>query len=166
MATPTIIPEFTVIKATTKAQIDRCMAIRLEVFCDEQVESSPSPGFSPEIEMDEMDAVSTHLLLFKGSDTSRPSEAIGVARLFAYPADKTVAKIGRVAVLKSGRLKGAGRAVMLGAEEEARRMGGFQILKLHSQCVAEKFYSSCGFVAEGEVFDEEGCPHVMMVKKL
>ncbi|KAI9342830.1 acyl-CoA N-acyltransferase [Obelidium mucronatum] len=151
-------PQFTVIKATSKEQIDRCMAIRLEVFCDEQ-------GFSPDIEMDEMDAVSTHFLLFRGSDTSCVADAIGVARLFAYPPDPTVAKIGRVAVLKSGRLKGAGRAVMLGAEQEARKMGTFRMAKLHSQCVAQKFYASCGFIAEGDIFDEEGCPHIMMVKK-
>ncbi|ORY53242.1 GCN5-related N-acetyltransferase [Rhizoclosmatium globosum] len=111
------------------------MAIRLEVFCDEQ-------GFSADIEVDEMDAVSTHFLLFPSAD------------------------IGRVAVLKAGRMKGAGKALMLGVENEARKQGTFRICKLHSQCIAEKFYASCGFVSEGDVFDEEGCPHIMMVKKL
>ncbi|KAJ3296322.1 hypothetical protein HDU79_007006 [Rhizoclosmatium sp. JEL0117] len=152
-------PTFTVVTATTKEQIDRCMAIRLQVFCDEQ-------GFSADIEVDEMDAVSTHFLLFPSADVSNLSNAIGVARMFAYPADKSIAKIGRVAVLKAGRMKGAGKALMLGVEDEARKQGTFRICKLHSQCIAEKFYASCGFVSEGDVFDEEGCPHIMMVKKL
>ncbi|KAJ3069976.1 hypothetical protein HDU98_006969 [Podochytrium sp. JEL0797] len=153
-------PDFEVIRATSKEQIDRCMAIRMEVFSYEQ-------GFDPAIEIDEMDAISLHYLLFRsGSDLKDVSQAIGVARSFEYPADKTIAKIGRVAVLKSGRLKGAGKALMLGVEDVLKQVGGFRMMKLHSQCVAEKFYAACGYTAEGDIFDEEGCPHVMMIKKL
>ncbi|KAJ3069978.1 hypothetical protein HDU98_006971 [Podochytrium sp. JEL0797] len=152
--------DFEVIRATSKEQIERCMAIRMEVFSHEQ-------GFNPAIEINEIDAVSLHYLLFRsGSDFGDLSQAIGVARSFEDPADKTIAKIGRVAVVRGGRLKGAGKVLMLGVEDVLKQVGGFRILKLHSVCAAAKFYEACGYTAEGDIFDDEGCPHVMMSKKL
>ncbi|KAJ3027235.1 UNVERIFIED_CONTAM: hypothetical protein HDU68_004192 [Siphonaria sp. JEL0065] len=152
-------PEFTVIPAITKEQLEKCLSIRLSVFCDEQ-------GFSRDVESDEMDSIASHFLLFPSANSSETSNAIGTARLFAYASDPTIAKIGRVAVLKEGRMKGAGTALMTACELEARKQGGFRVAKLHSQCVAQKFYASCGFVSEGEPFLEGGAPHIMMVKQL
>ncbi|KAJ3296321.1 hypothetical protein HDU79_007005 [Rhizoclosmatium sp. JEL0117] len=152
-------PAFTVIPVTSKEQLEKCLALRLAVFCDEQ-------GFSRENESDEYDAIAKHFLLFPSEDTSNLNNAIGTCRVFAYPPDKTIVKIGRVVVAKEGRMKGAGTALMTAAEQEARRQGTFRVAKLLSQCVAQRFYASCGFVPEGEVVLEGGAPHIMMVKSL
>ncbi|ORY53243.1 acyl-CoA N-acyltransferase [Rhizoclosmatium globosum] len=109
-------------------------------------------------ESDEYDAIAKHFLLFPSEDTSNLNNAIGTCR--------TIVKIGRVVVAKEGRMKGAGTALMTAAEQEARRQGTFRVAKLLSQCVAQRFYASCGFVPEGEVVLEGGAPHIMMVKSL
>ncbi|KAJ3077656.1 hypothetical protein HK100_010953, partial [Physocladia obscura] len=56
---------------------------------------------------------------------------------------------------------GAGSGLMTALEEEGKRKG-FRCLKLHAQVVAKRFYESCGYVCEGDEFDDEGAPHIMM----
>ena len=41
--------------------LHEAFAIRLEVFCDEQ-------GYSPEMELDELDRTSRHVLLYRGDE--------------------------------------------------------------------------------------------------
>ncbi|KAI8617122.1 acyl-CoA N-acyltransferase [Chytriomyces sp. MP71] len=145
--------------SSNAAALERAYAIRLEVFANEQ-------GFDAAIDKDELDAISTHFLLFVSpEDTSDLSRATGVARLFTYEAEEGTAKIGRVAVRASARMKGAGKALMQGVEDEARRQG-FKKLKLHAQTHAMRFYTVCGYQPVGEIFLEEGADHIAMIKRL
>ena len=54
---------------------------------------------------------------------------------------------------------------MLAAENGIRR-DGFKTCSLLAQVQAKPFYESLGYVAEGEEYLDEGCPHVMMRKQL
>ncbi|MBI2295265.1 MAG: GNAT family N-acetyltransferase [Betaproteobacteria bacterium] len=70
-------------------------------------------------------------------------------------------RIGRMAVLKEWRGKGAGSALMDHLIGLARKMG-FDEVRLHAQTHAAGFYAKHGFTAEGEEFMEAGIPHVAM----
>lgn len=120
--------------------------IRFEVFVDEQ-------RVPAEIELDEHDARCVHALAFADG------EAIGTARLLPD------GHIGRMAVLKAWRGRGAGRALLRALVEEARRRGGREVL-LSAQVHALGFYRAEGFEPEGPVYEEAGIPHQAMRRRL
>jgi ElaA protein len=38
-------------------------------------------------------------------------------------------------------------------------------IRIGAQCYAEKFYGSLGFSKAGDIYEEDGIPHVEMVKE-
>lgn len=135
--------------ARTEGERAQCLAIRMEVFVQEQ-------QVPAELELDEYDDAATHLLLTEG----------GVPLATARLVDKHgVAKIGRVAVSKAARGRGFGLRVMQAVLEEARRQK-FSEAMLDSQTYAIPFYEKLGFAAEGEEFDDAGIPHRLMRRHL
>ena len=124
-------------------------ALRKEVFMDEQ-------GFAGEF--DEADERATHLVFYNGG------EPAACCRIF--PGGKPGEYVlGRLAVKKPLRGKGVGAYAVRAAEESARLCGGREMV-LSAQVRAQGFYERCGYAAAGEVFPEEGVPHVRMRKKL
>lgn len=116
--------------------------IRLAVFVDEQ-------RVPPEIEMDENDAASVHALAYDGG------EAVATGRLLPD------GHIGRMAVLKAHRARGAGSAILQVLIEEARRRGMREVV-LSAQTHALDFYRKHGFAPQGAVYTEAGIPHQEM----
>ncbi len=127
---------------------DEGRAIREEVFVEEQ-------GFDEEF--DEVDARAMHVMAYENG------KPIGVCRFFTK--DDGAYWIGRFAVLKEYRGLGVGRLIMDKAEEHIKLLGG-TVLKLSAQTQAQGFYEKVGFVAEGEVFFEQHCPHREMKKEV
>lgn len=123
--------------------------IRETVFMQEQ-------GFCHEF--DETDDHSWHVLLY------RDGEAVGTARLFSEQ-NADAMHIGRVAVLKQVRGNGGGSALLQACCEKAVQLGVKKVI-LGAQCRAVSFYEKSGFQPFGTIYDEEGCPHQMMEKKL
>jgi predicted GNAT family N-acyltransferase len=103
-----------------------------------------------EIELDGLDDAAIHFL---AQDLT--GKAIGCARLL------TNGKLRRMAVLKSWRGKGVGRALLDFAIRIAEELGIAQ-LSLSAQTHAIAFYERAGFVAHGEIYEEAGIPHRMM----
>ena len=131
---------------------DLCEAaklIRQKVFVLEQ-------GFVNEF--DDIDDKAIHLVLYNDQ------QAVATARMFTEN-DPECFTIGRVAVLKDYRGMHLGAKIMQYLEEEARLRKG-RMLKLSAQCSAQSFYEKQGFLSNGEVFLDEECPHIQMVKKL
>lgn len=122
--------------------------IRQAVFVDEQ-------GF--EEEFDSIDAEAAHLV---GYVDGKP---VCTCRFFRETEHTSVFIIGRVAVSKEYRGQQLGSKLILAAEDFIRVMGGVKS-KLAAQVRAKGFYESLGYTAEGDEFDEEGCPHVWMIK--
>jgi len=120
--------------------------IRLVVFVEEQ-------GVPAELEMDEMDAKCIHALAF---DDSR---AVGTGRLLPD------GHIGRLAVLKEFRGKGAGGALLAKLLEAAKSRGDREVV-LSAQVHAVPFYQAYGFELFGEVYEEAGIPHRDMRRDL
>ena len=123
--------------------------IRQTVFVDEQ-------GF--ETEFDELDKKATHIVIFHGV------KAVATSR-FYYDKNKQTFIAGRIAVVKSCRNLHLGAQLLAATEQAVREQGGRQ-LALAAQVRVRDFYTKQGYITFGTVFDDEGCPHIWMQKKL
>ena len=124
--------------------------IRREVFIQEQ-------GFQDEF--DSLDDQAAHLLLMDGD------MAVATARIFPEPGKPGVWHAGRIAVRKQYRGLHLGARLMQELCAYARAHGGNKVY-LSAQVRAQGFYERCGFTAYGDHYDDEGCPHVSMEKRL
>ena len=129
----------------TEKELKQAFSIRIRVFVREQ-------GVPAAIELDEDDRRATHLLASVGG------KPVGTARLVFTNAK---AKIGRMAVLKSYRRKGVGKALLKTAVELARKRRA-KLIYLHAQVSVVGFYEKMGFRPVGRVFMEAGIPHRKM----
>ena len=120
--------------------------IRFTVFVEEQ-------AVPPKLEMDEHDAHCVHALAYSDG------RAIGTGRLLPD------GHIGRMAVLKEWRGRGAGRALLRKLIGAARARGDKEVL-LSAQVHALGFYRAEGFEPEGAVYEEAGIPHQAMRMRL
>ncbi|MBO5238663.1 MAG: GNAT family N-acetyltransferase [Lachnospiraceae bacterium] len=73
--------------------------------------------------------------------------------------------LGRLAILKSYRGKGLGEEIIRQVEKIVMEMGGKK-LSLSAQVRAKGFYEKQGFQEQGNIYYEEYCKHIHMVKKL
>src|SRR5207249_1820093 len=113
-----------------------------EVFVEER-------GVPLDEEMDAHDAVCVHLLAFDAGD------AVGTARLRETEGGRVKAE--RVAVRRSVRRSGIGRALMRALEDEARARGHRELV-LNAQVPVIAFYERLGYRVEGPEFLEAGIP--------
>ena len=134
---------------------DDAFAIREAVFVNEQ-------GFALEIEKDAYDATSVHAVAY-----NRLGKPLATGRLLPTSLVDGVktSKIGRMAVHRVMRGSKLGRDILSTLVEAAKARGDEQV-KLGSQWNAQNFYAKQGFTAHGEPFDDEGMPHIEMVKRL
>lgn len=120
--------------------------IREQVFIHEQ-------QVPPELEMDELDPLSQHVLLLENGTP------VATGRLTPD------GHIGRVAVLSSFRGRGFGQRIIQGLEKIALQRGLDRVV-LGAQCRAITFYQKLGYQVAGEVFMDAGIEHRMMGKTL
>lgn len=121
--------------------------IREQVFIKEQ-------GFQNEF--DDIDARSLHLVIY---DYHTP---IGCARMYD---ENGVVIFGRIAVIKEKRHKHLGSYILHELEKKARELGYLEAM-LSAQVNAKAFYEKNGYVAYGEEYLDEFCPHIHMKKIL
>lgn len=92
------------------------------------------------------------------------SKPIGTVRLL-HPPSTDKYKLGRLAVRKVGRGKRIAQKLVAELEVAARDMGAKEVYA-GSQVPVRPFYEKCGYQAVGDVYLDEGQPHIMMVKEL
>jgi predicted GNAT family N-acyltransferase len=126
---------------------DEALQIRFGVFVDEQ-------KVPAEEEVDATDEVAIHVLLRDGKGTP-----VGTGRLYEH--SPGVGRVGRMAVMREHRGRGAGLLVMKALLQEAVNQGYPRII-LHAQTYAAGFYGKCGFQRYGEEEMDCGIPHIMM----
>ena len=131
-----------------EADVNAALDIRREVFCVEQ-------GVDESEEIDGLDPECRHYL------ARLAGEAVGTARTRFLANDGGV-KIERVAVLKSLRGRGIGKAIMIRVLDDITVGPAV----LNAQLQVERFYARLGFVTKGDVFQEAGIDHVRMVKSI
>lgn len=133
-------------RLATAQDMPAAFALRHEVFVVGQ-------GVPPELELDELDAVSDHAVCV------RDGVVVGTGRLLP---DGT---IGRMAVAEAVRGQGVGAEVLACLEDRARARG-HRTVELHAQLHAAGFYDKAGYTPYGEVYLEAGIEHVSMRKEL
>ena len=124
--------------------------IRYAVFVEEQ-------KVPPEIERDDMDAVSVHAIARDAS-----GEVIGTGRLILQ---SPLPRVGRMAVLKPWRRAGVGEAILALLCGDAKQRGYAEVM-LNAQTHAAPFYFKHGFLSHGPEFAEAGIPHQQMRKRI
>jgi ElaA protein len=72
--------------------------------------------------------------------------------------------IGRVVSAPEVRRTGAGRALMVSAIAQVKRLWPGQPIRIGAQRYLEAFYGSLGFVPTGEPYGEDGIPHIEMIR--
>ena len=120
--------------------------IRFTVFVEEQ-------GVPREIELDEHDAASIHVVAFEDG------KPVATGRLLPD------GHIGRMAVLQAWRRRGVGALMLKALVQRAKARGDTEIV-LAAQVRAVPFYRAHGFSAEGDVYMEAGIPHQDMRRRL
>ncbi|MDO5330842.1 MAG: GNAT family N-acetyltransferase [Bacillota bacterium] len=126
--------------------------IREEVFTFEQ-------GFAPEIDIDEKDASSWHIVLYIDG------YPVSTGRVFEE--DPETYHIGRVAVRKNFRGLKLGTYTVKFLMTKAKTLGAKRVI-LGAQLDKIPFYKTLGFKEDptGEVFLDGGAPHMWMSKEL
>ncbi|MEV7936975.1 GNAT family N-acetyltransferase [Kitasatospora sp. NPDC088264] len=134
--------------------------VRREVFIVEQ-------NVPEELEYDEYDATSVHLLAVAADGT-----ALGTGRLiFGEQALKLTGGVegrvllGRLAVVSAARRTGLGAQLVRAIEAAGLDRGAVEV-ELHAQVRALGFYERLGYAAEGPVYEDAGIPHRTMTRVL
>lgn len=140
-------PGFSVRPADWERDAEALRAIRIAVFCIEQ-------DVPADLEWDGVDPACEHALAVDAL-----GRAIGCGRLLPD------GHIGRMAVLREWRGRGAGGALLEHLVARARAHG-HALARLNAQVHAIPFYEAHGFAACGAVFDEAGIPHRAMSRPL
>lgn len=121
-------------------------AVREEVFVREQ-------GFALELERDDKDMFSWHVLLL---DDGEPA---ATARIYAEAPG--VMHVGRICVVKQRRGEGLGDLLMRLLVDRAMNLNASEV-RLGAQVRVKDFYSRYGFMPVGDEFYEEDVPHINM----
>lgn len=137
-------------KELSGTEVYQIMRLRNEIFVVEQ-----NCVFQ---DADNKDLFCHHLLLFEGS------ELVAYARLVPAGLSYEEMSIGRVVTRSSVRGKGAGKVLMRLAIDYCYKIFGRGPIKIGAQVYAEPFYSAFGFVSTGALYDEDGIPHVEMIR--
>lgn len=123
--------------------------VRIEVFMKEQ-------GFNDEF--DDIDERAFHVVLMDGN---RP---VATGRTYTDDGGKSY-HVGRIAVMREYRKQKLGSKVVTLLEDYAREVGASST-ELSSQVQAKGFYAKLGYVEVGDIYMDEHCPHIRMIKSL
>ena len=135
--------------ATSKEDILKVMVVRGIVFIEEQ-------GVDWEGEIDQYEDESLHVL---GEIDGQP---VATGRLRNLPDGWT--KLERIAVRPAWRGRGIAKGMVDFLLAEAAKQGATR-QKMHAQVYLEEFYNRFGFRREGEIFDECGIDHILMIRQ-
>lgn len=122
---------------------------RVNVFVVEQ--TCPYP------EIDHRDQEAFHLI------AKENGTIVAYCRIFQNGIMYKEASIGRILVTQAGRKKGYGKMLLVKALEKLSGLGETSV-KIQAQAYLKSFYESFGFKAVSDVYDEDGIPHLDMVK--
>ncbi|MDB4964815.1 MAG: family acetyltransferase [Myxococcales bacterium] len=134
----------------TTTELYGLLRLRQEVFVVEQN--------CPYLDADGLDDQATHLFALDGK------VIVACARLFAPGVREEPAVIGRVVSAPAVRRTGAGRELMRRAIAALEAAHGAVPIRIGAQKYVEKFYTSFGFVRDGEDYLEDGITHLHMLR--
>jgi ElaA protein len=134
----------------TPRQLHDVLQLRSRVFVVEQA--------CPFLDVDGADPSCWHAL------GVQQGQVVATARLVPPGLKFVEPSIGRVVTSPEVRRTGAGRVLMLSAIAQVKRLFPGQPIRIGAQRYLEAFYGSLGFVVAGPGYDEDGIPHVDMLR--
>lgn len=137
--------------ALTTKELYAVLRLRSEVFVIEQ-----NCIF---LDMDNKDQYCQHLMLYS------ENELVAYARIVPAGLSYPEPSIGRVVSSDTVRGKGFGRQLLRLSIENCVRLCGNKPIRIGAQLYLKDFYGSFGFVASGDVYDEDGIDHIEMVRQ-
>jgi ElaA protein len=143
----TVVKSFNELSPT---ELYKILRLRNEVFVVEQN--------CPYQDADNKDLKCHHLMLLKND------ELMAYARLVPPGLSFPQMSIGRVVTSPKARGTGAGRILMNTAIEQCHHFFGEGSIQIGAQAYLLKFYGSLGFKEIGEIYDEDGIPHIDMIR--
>ena len=108
------------------------------------------------LEFDGEDYSATHVL---GIMDTEPIAAARIRFIGEY------AKLERICVRNKFRGNGFGKAIIQFLISHVESLG-YSTVKIHAQTVLEQFYANLGFRPVGDIFEEAGLDHRLMIKDL
>lgn len=139
----------------TKEELYQLLQLRTEVFVVEQN--------CPYQDIDGTDQQSCHLLV---KESSNPSLLIAYLRFYPSQLDnKSVVAMGRVCTRANNRKQGVSRELMNQALAYIEQKE-LKTITVSAQAYLEDFYQSLGFKAISELYDEDGIPHIRMIREI
>lgn len=104
---------------------------------------------------DQLDECALHLWF------EQDGECISYLRMLPPQAQHPFWKIGRVVVKSSRRSEGLGKALLKTA---LSHIGITETIHISAQLYLKRFYENLGFIPEGEMYLEDGIPHLFMTR--
>jgi ElaA protein len=144
----TVVKSFNELSPT---ELYKILRLRNEVFVVEQN--------CPYQDADNKDLKCHHLMLLKND------ELMAYARLVPPGLSFPQMSIGRVVTSPKARGTGAGRILMNMAIEQCYKFFGAGSIQIGAQAYLVSFYGSLGFKEVGEIYDEDGIPHIDMIRE-
>lgn len=137
--------------AFSPADLHAVLAARVAVFVVEQRCAYQDP--------DDLDLAALHLVAWTADGS-----VAGCLRLLAPGARHAEPVIGRLLTTAAHRRCGLGRELMTQALAQIARRWPGQAVRISAQTWLEDFYRGYGFVPVAPVHDEDGIPHVEMLR--
>jgi ElaA protein len=131
-------------------QLYQLLMLRSEVFVVEQQ--------CPYLDPDGQDPLALHLLGEKDNTVA------AYMRLFLPTNQEKEIFFGRIVISKIERKNGYGKELMQELLRYCNTHYPDVNIKCYAQAYLQKFYETFGFEAIGELFEEDGIPHVLMQK--
>ncbi len=113
----------------------------------------------PYQDIDKKDQESLHLMYYVNNNFA------GYTRLLPAGLSFNEAAIGRVIISAEHRGAGIGKALMKASIKACYDQFGISAIRIGAQVYLLDFYQSLGFVPQGEGYDEDGIPHIEMLKQ-
>lgn len=139
----------------SKEELHQILILRQQVFVVEQE--------CAYLDADEHDHQSFHL--FATSDNKPELQIAAYLRVITPTNGSEDYAIGRVLTRKSERKKGLANNIMEKAFEFIAEEFSSVTIKISAQLYLQNFYTRLGFTTTSEPYDEDGIPHIAMVKK-
>jgi ElaA protein len=113
-------------------------------------------------DFDGLDQHAHHLLGWRVEGDRR--ELAAYLRCLAPGAKYAEMSLGRVLTTKAARGMGLGRELVATGIERAQRQHPGKRIRIGAQAHLERFYQSFGFQTVGAPYDEDGIPHIDMLR--
>lgn len=116
-------------------------------------------------DIDGLDPGSFHLLGWQPGQHGQEPQLVAYLRCLPKGLKFAEASLGRVITRGNVRGSGAGRALLTEALAHMQAQWGDQVIRIAAQLYLQKFYEGFGFVACSAPFEEDGIPHIDMLRQ-